>query len=379
MILDSYIELAELCRITTGNLNANAMDVDGIYPFFTCSEVPSKINSYAFDAEAILISGNGSRVGHVNYWKGKFNAYQRTYVLTDFSEKSDANFLFFYLKTFLRNYISFNVKKGAIPYITLPMLQEFPVISLSFEEQKRIAEVLSTWGEGIERLERVIALKEKRKRALMRRLLSGKTRLPGFSAPWKEVKLGEIVSIVSRTVGCSRAVAMSISAGRGFVPQSEKFGRDISGKQYEKYTLLKLGEFAYNKGNSKRYPQGCVYRLKEHKEVAIPNVFISFRVDETLCFPQFMESYFEANKHGKWLCRVINSGVRNNGLLNLNTEDFLKMPVGLPSLEEQVSIAKVLLAALQELSFLRRKCELLKLQKKWLMQQLLTGKKRLVK
>ncbi len=254
---------------------------------------------------------------------------------------------------------------------------KFPFPPLA--EQKRIAEVLSIWDVGIERLERVIALKEKCKRALMQRLLSGKTRLPGFSAPWKEVKLGEIVSIVSRTVGCSRVVAMSISAGRGFVPQSEKFGRDISGKQYEKYTLLKLGEFAYNKGNSKRYPQGCVYRLKEHKEVAIPNVFISFRVDETLCFPQFMESYFEANKHGKWLCRVINSGVRNNGLLNLNTEDFLKMPVGLPSLEEQVSIAEVLLAAVQELSFLRRKCELLKLQKKWLMQQLLTGKKRLVK
>ncbi|HHF2284398.1 TPA: restriction endonuclease subunit S, partial [Haemophilus influenzae] len=72
--------LKKVCNfISTGKLNANAMDENGIYPFFTCNEKPYKINNYAFDMEAILISGNGSQVGHLNYFKGKFNAYQRTY------------------------------------------------------------------------------------------------------------------------------------------------------------------------------------------------------------------------------------------------------------------------------------------------------------
>lgn len=67
--------LGEVCEIKTGKLNANAKEENGIYPFFTCDEYPFKINNYAFDTEAILISGNGSKVGHINYYKGKFNAY----------------------------------------------------------------------------------------------------------------------------------------------------------------------------------------------------------------------------------------------------------------------------------------------------------------
>ena len=82
-----YELLVNLCgNITTGKLNANAMVEDGEYPFFTCDAKPYRIDKYAFDEEAILISGNGSQVGHINYYKGKFNAYQRTYVLYNFKK-----------------------------------------------------------------------------------------------------------------------------------------------------------------------------------------------------------------------------------------------------------------------------------------------------
>ena len=64
---------------TNGKLNANAMVENGEYVFFTCDATPFRIDTYAFDAEAILISGNGSQVGHINYYCGKFNAYQRIY------------------------------------------------------------------------------------------------------------------------------------------------------------------------------------------------------------------------------------------------------------------------------------------------------------
>lgn len=72
-----YVRLGDICKITTGKLDANAQVENGQYPFFTCAERPFNIDSYAFDTEALLISGNGANLGYINYYKGKFNAYQR--------------------------------------------------------------------------------------------------------------------------------------------------------------------------------------------------------------------------------------------------------------------------------------------------------------
>ena len=80
-----YVRLGDICKITTGKLDANAQVENGQYPFFTCAERPFNIDCYAFDTEALLISGNGANLGYINYYKGKFNAYQRTYVLDHFS------------------------------------------------------------------------------------------------------------------------------------------------------------------------------------------------------------------------------------------------------------------------------------------------------
>ncbi|WP_096028199.1 restriction endonuclease subunit S [Campylobacter lanienae] len=137
--------LQYLCgTITTGKLNANAMEDDGLYPFFTCDSNPFKINTYAFDEEAILISGNGSQVGHINYYKGKFNAYQRTYVIYDFKE-INAKFLLHYLNGYLKEYILKNCKKGSIPYITLPMLQKFCIPVPPLEVQCEIVRILDNF------------------------------------------------------------------------------------------------------------------------------------------------------------------------------------------------------------------------------------------
>ena len=126
--------------IKTGKLNANAADEDGKYPFFTCDSRPKRINKYAFDAEAILVSGNGSQIGHINYYNGKFNAYQRTYVLSDFDERIDVKFLLECFKVNLKPYIVENSIGSAIPYITLPMLGNFRIPVPSQSEQKRYAD-----------------------------------------------------------------------------------------------------------------------------------------------------------------------------------------------------------------------------------------------
>lgn len=103
--------LSSLVRyITTGKLNANAMIENGKYPFFTCNANPFRIDTFAFDTEAIIISGNGSQVGHVNYYNGKFNAYQRTYILSVFLN-INVKYLLHYLKTYLKKIYSYQLKK----------------------------------------------------------------------------------------------------------------------------------------------------------------------------------------------------------------------------------------------------------------------------
>ena len=140
--------LGDISRIRTGKLDVNAQNPNGKYRFYTCDKDFYMIDEYAFDTEAILISGNGSRVGHIHYFKGKFNAYQRTYVIDDFKDNV------FYIKAYLERYLSDVIRKekkaGNIPYIVLPMLSRFEIMLPSLDEQQKIADFLSTFDEKIE-------------------------------------------------------------------------------------------------------------------------------------------------------------------------------------------------------------------------------------
>ena len=117
------IKLRDYINISTGKLDANKNVKDGKYPFFTCSENNLYIDDYAFDTEAILISGNGSKLGYTNFYKGKFNAYQRTYVLTG----NDLFYIWFFSIKFNINKIIEQARGSAVPYITKPMLENFSI------------------------------------------------------------------------------------------------------------------------------------------------------------------------------------------------------------------------------------------------------------
>jgi len=132
--------------ITTGKLNANAQVENGAYPFFTCDANPFKINTYAFDVEAIIVSGNGSQVGHINYYHGKFNAYQRTYVISGF-DGANVKYLLHYLSGSLREYIFANSRKGSVPYITMPMLENFKIPIPPLAIQQEIVKILDLEAE----------------------------------------------------------------------------------------------------------------------------------------------------------------------------------------------------------------------------------------
>lgn len=199
-----------------------------------------------------------------------------------------------------------------------------------------------------------------------------KLRFPGFgtSEGWKKYKLRELADRITKKVGDNKLVTLSISAGIGFVSQAEKFSRDISGKQYCNYIYLKKGEFSYNKGNSKTFPQGCIYELKEYDEAAVPNAFISFRFKENLA-PSFYQGYFDCNFHGKQLVRFITSGARSDGLLNISPTDFFSIVLPTPvKKEEQQKIADCLSSIDDLIDAESRKLKALEKYKKGLMQKL---------
>ena len=255
---------------------------------------------------------------------------------------------------------------------------ELPTLIPPFSEQQKIAQILSIWDKAIEKLEALIAAKQKRKKALMQQLLTGKKRFAGYENEWKEVELNKLFKEVKDKVGVEKVIPHSITAGIGFVSHEEKWGKDISGSQYENYTLLRKGQFSYNKGNSKKYACGCIYLLKHSEEIAVPNVFISFeRRNETIC-NEFYEQYFIADYCARELRKHITSGARSDGLLNLNKADFFSIKVPLPNFQEQRKIASVLTAADTEIQIHQKQLAGLKEQKKGMMQQLLTGKLRVI-
>ena len=142
------IKLGDLCSITTGKLDANAMVKDGLYPFFTCAEQVYRINSFAFNTEALLISGNGANVGYINYYKGKFNAYQRTYVLSDFKE--NIQYIRYYLKAYLHTRIGQEKNVGNTPYIVLNTLSDMWISFPSQNRQNQIVAILATLNKKLQ-------------------------------------------------------------------------------------------------------------------------------------------------------------------------------------------------------------------------------------
>ena len=157
---------------------------------------------------------------------------------------------------------------------------------------------------------------------------------------WPVTKLRDLATPIRRTTDGGDHPLMTISAKRGFLLQSEKYSRNMAGKSAERYILLRRGEFAYNKGNSQTAPQGCVFRL-DSPSALVPFVYYCFALTEKID-AGFAGHAFKAGILNRELARYINSGVRNDGLLNLYSDDFYRCSVALPPYPEQLAIDEVL-------------------------------------
>lgn len=133
-------KIGDLTKIKTGKLDANASSEDGKYPFFTCSKEPLKISTYSYDCECVLVAGNGDL--NVKYYNGKFDAYQRTYIIED---NGSGKLYMPYLYYFMENYIEELRKQaigGVIKYIKLGNLTDALIELPPVDEQKFIVEIL---------------------------------------------------------------------------------------------------------------------------------------------------------------------------------------------------------------------------------------------
>ena len=163
-----YVRLGDICKITTGKLDANAQVENGQYPFFTCAELPFNIDSYAFNTEALLISGNGANLGYINYYKGKFNAYQRTYVLDHFSV--NIQYVKWALKVLLPQRIAIEKSSSNTPYIVLSTLADLKIPIPHNSKQNHIANLMLSFER---KLSNQLALKDlynKQKQYLLRQM-----------------------------------------------------------------------------------------------------------------------------------------------------------------------------------------------------------------
>ena len=166
-------------NIVTGKCDVNEEDYNGKYDFFTCSVNSKKINKYSFDTEALLVAGNGE-VGHVQYFKGKFEAYQRTYVITGFYDYSPF-FIKYLIESLLKEELNRIKKGGVIEFIKLSNLTNFKIPSINKEEQIKIANYLdektSKIEEAVNEVEKQINLLEEYKKTLINDVVTGKIKV----------------------------------------------------------------------------------------------------------------------------------------------------------------------------------------------------------
>ena len=199
-----------------------------------------------------------------------------------------------------------------------------------------------------------------------------KLRFPGFDEPYRSAQLGNIASLINRTDPKSNAPIMMLSAGNGFIMQSEKYSRDNAGQSLKKYILLKQGELAYNHGASKAKQFGCCYELTE-PEARIPYVYHCFKINDHEYTP-YVAMTLNNPKMDKQLKRLVSSSVRMDGLLNISFEDYMSVTLHLPPFNEQKRIADFLQKIDERIAAQEKLLAFLKKYKRGAIAYILSGK-----
>lgn len=189
-------KLGDLSEIKTGKKDVNEGNPSGKYPFFTCAREHTYSDVFSFDTEALLVAGNGD-VGHVSYYKGKFEAYQRTYVLSGFKDVLP-QYLFLFLDGFLKDTVSKQKLGNTMPYIKMGMLTDFMVPVPPLPEQKRIVKTLDDVFEKLAKAKENAEKNLQNSKELFESYLQSVFANPGKD--WEEKTLGDVCEMINRGI-----------------------------------------------------------------------------------------------------------------------------------------------------------------------------------
>ena len=347
-----------------------------IYPIFSNSLEDRGLYGYTskprHKAGCITITGRGI-LGVAEYRETDFDAIVRLLVLRPkFEVKGKL------IAEYINHKKPFYFESTGVPQLTAPQIANTSIPVPPMGEQRKIAEILGVWDEAIEKLSRLIEKLELRKRALMQRLLTGRTRLPGFTAPWQKVKLGEIgkfdkgAGVPKNKItssGCKAITYGEIYTKYNYVINQfasyidEETARES--KEISSGTILFAGS-----GETLDDIGKCVAFIDEGVAYAGGDIII---FKPTIEVDSLVLSYILNSPSAIKQKRKYGQG---HSVVHIYQKDLAKIELELPYLSEQKAIAEVLTTADDEIATNRKKLDAIRLQKRGLMQQLLTGKTR---
>ena len=217
------------------------------------------------------------------------------------------------------------------------------VIPQDFEEQRKIGAFFTQLDNTITLQQRKLNSLQKLKKGLLQKMFpkNGENipeiRFPEFSDAWKQRELCSLTKRIQGNDGRMDLDILTISAGNGWMKQEERFSGNIAGKEQKNYTLLHKGELSYNHGNSKLAKYGAVFSLQNFEEALVPRVYHSFKMLSGSA--KFIEYYFATKLPDRELGKLISSGARMDGLLNIKYDDFMGIKLTIPSEMEQHKIS----------------------------------------
>ena len=327
------IKLGDLTKIKTGKLDANAASEDGQYPFFTCSKEPLRISTYSYDCESVLIAGNGDL--NVKYYNGKFDAYQRTYII----ENKDNGKLFMpYLYFFMEAYIEELRKQavgGVIKYIKIGNLTDARIKLPSMNEQKAIAEIL-------QRAKRVIELRKKEISKLDELINAQFVEMFG-KCSHESVKAAEVCDFITK--GSTPAIGEIVEERKEKdIPFLKVYNLSFTGEMLFDDNPQYISEKTHNSklARSKVYPNDVLMNIvgpplgkfalvtDEFKEWNINQAISIFRAKERI-LPRFLlYALMQPEVLETFVGQAV--GIRQQ---NLSLEQCRNLKFPLPSLDEQ--------------------------------------------
>ena len=238
-----------------------------------------------------------------------------------------------------------------------------------FKQQQKIAEILSTWDEAVFILKQTSETLRDRNKGLAQQLLTGKKKLKGFNESWLTKRIKDFsLEISSKNKEDEDLIVLSCTKHRGLIPSLEYFGRKIYSDNLKTYKIVEKNVFAYA---TNHIEEGSIGYQSKYDKALISPMYTVFKTDEDIN-DEFLFRVLKSNTYIQEYQKRMEGSIDRRG--GLRWQEFSKIKVSVPSYEEQTAIAVALETADQELKSYEAKLEALQLQKKGLMQQLLTGK-----